>query len=57
MTFIESLEATTITVLIAAGIIIVLTLFAKFIHIVLKCVIIAVMLLIMLYFLRQAGAL
>jgi hypothetical protein len=55
MEILEQLDATSLIVLIAAALIIVLALFAKFIKGILKLAIIAVMALCRLYVLRQAG--
>jgi len=57
MEFLNQLDPMTTIVLIASTLIIVLVLFAKFIHIILKLAIIAVMVLCILYYLRQAGIL
>ncbi len=53
----NSLEPMTVIVLIAAVMIMALTFFSKFIHFMLKLAIIAVMVLVILYFLRQEGIL
>jgi len=55
MEFIHQLDPMTAIILIAATLIVVLVLFSKFMHIILKLAIIAVMVFCMLYFLRQAG--
>ncbi len=55
MDFLQTLDSTTLLVLISAGLIILLVLFAKFIKGILKLAIIAVMALCIIYFLRQAG--
>ncbi len=55
MDFIQSLDPMTTVILLAAAIITVLVLFAKFIKGILKLAIIAVMVLLIVYFLRQAG--
>lgn len=53
----SSLDPMTIIILVSATLIIGLVLFAKAIKVALKLVVVAVMLVFMLYFLRQAGML
>ncbi|MBN2163025.1 MAG: hypothetical protein JXR25_00955 [Pontiellaceae bacterium] len=56
MEFLHNLTPTATIVLIAAAIIVILAIFSKVIKWVLKLAIIAIMVLFVLYFLRQAGA-
>jgi len=55
MTFFESLDATTVLIVLAAVIISVMVVFARAIKVSLKLAVIAVMLIFIVYFLHQAG--